>query len=87
MWLSADTIDKWDEDKLKEVVEKKHGDKSKPRTDIVSLGECSLVASSLVPRPHPAQARRRGLVSQVQIIGVAPELGVANEITEQRLLE
>ena len=68
-------------------MEKKHGDKSKPRTDIVSLGEHSLVASSLVPRPHPAQARRRGLVSQVQIIGVAPELGVANEITEQRLLE
>ena len=44
MWLSADTIDKWDEDKLKEVVEKKHGDKNKPRTDIVSLGEHSLAA-------------------------------------------
>ena len=24
-------------------------------------------------RPHPAQARRRGLVSQVQILGLAPE--------------
>ena len=28
---------------------------------------------SLVPRPHPAHARRRGLVSQVQILGPAPE--------------
>ena len=28
---------------------------------------------SLVPRPHPAHARRRGLVSQVQILGLAPE--------------
>ena len=27
--------------------------------------------SSLVPRPHPAHARRRGLVSQVQILGPA----------------
>ena len=26
---------------------------------------------SLVPRPHPAHARRRGLVSQVQILGPA----------------
>ena len=34
--MRADTIDKWDEDKLKEVVEKKHGDKVKPKTDIVS---------------------------------------------------
>lgn len=32
----VDTIDKWDEDKLKEVVEKKHGGKVKPKTDIVS---------------------------------------------------
>lgn len=31
-----DTMDNWDEDKLKEVVEKKHGDdKSRPTTDIV----------------------------------------------------
>ena len=28
---------------------------------------------SLVPRPHPAHVRRRGLVSQVQILGLAPE--------------
>lgn len=31
-----DTMDKWDEDKLKEVVEKKHGSGSRPTTDIVS---------------------------------------------------
>lgn len=32
-----DTMDKWDEDKLKEVVEKKHGGGgSRPTTDIVS---------------------------------------------------
>ena len=30
--------------------------------------------SSLLPRPHPAHARRRGLVSQVQILWLAPEL-------------
>ena len=29
---------------------------------------------SLVPRPHPAHARRRGLVSQVQILGPAEVL-------------
>ena len=29
---------------------------------------------SLVPRPHPAHTRRRGLVSQVQILGLAPEV-------------
>ena len=29
--------------------------------------------SSLVPRPHLAHARRRGLVSQVQILGLAPK--------------
>ena len=28
---------------------------------------------TLVPRPHPAHVRRRGLVSQVQILGLAPE--------------
>ena len=27
-----------------------------------------------MPRPHPAQVRRRGLVSQVQILGLAPEV-------------
>lgn len=34
----ADTMDKWDEDKLKEVVEKKHGGSggNRPTTDIVS---------------------------------------------------
>ena len=31
----TDTIDKWDEDKLKEVVQQKHGEKSRPKTDIV----------------------------------------------------
>lgn len=33
-----DTMDNWDEDKLKEVVEKKHGEgnKQRPSTDIVS---------------------------------------------------
>lgn len=31
-----DTMDKWDEDKLKEVVEKKHGGGNRPTTDIVS---------------------------------------------------
>jgi len=39
--LEEDTIDKWDEEKLKEVVEKKHGEKSKPKTDIVSQREDS----------------------------------------------
>ena len=29
--------------------------------------------TSLVPRPHPAHARRRGLVSQVGMLGLAPE--------------
>nr|XP_022910402.1 zinc finger CCCH domain-containing protein 15 homolog [Onthophagus taurus] len=33
-----DTMENWDEDKLKEVIEKKHGkDKKMPTTDIVSL--------------------------------------------------
>lgn len=34
-----DNMDNWDEDKLKEVVEKKHGegDKQRPTTDIVSF--------------------------------------------------
>ena len=32
----VDTIDKWDESKLAEVVQKKHGGKTKPKTDIVS---------------------------------------------------
>lgn len=33
----TDTMDKWDEDKLKEVVEKKHGGGNRPTTDIVSI--------------------------------------------------
>ncbi|CAI7994921.1 E3 ubiquitin-protein ligase TRIM71 [Geodia barretti] len=33
--LEEDTIDKWDEEKLKEVVQKKHGGKTKQKTDIV----------------------------------------------------
>jgi len=33
----TDTMDKWDEDKLKEVVEKKHGSGgNRPTTDIVN---------------------------------------------------
>lgn len=31
----TDTMDKWDEDKLKEVVEKKHGGGTRPTTDII----------------------------------------------------
>ncbi|XP_076633475.1 zinc finger CCCH domain-containing protein 15 homolog isoform X2 [Colletes latitarsis] len=31
----SDTMDKWDEDKLKEVVEKKHGGGNRPTTDII----------------------------------------------------
>lgn len=31
----TDTMDKWDEDKLKEVVEKKHGAGNRPTTDII----------------------------------------------------
>lgn len=35
---AADTMDTWDDDKLKEVVEKKHGGASnRPTTDIVSF--------------------------------------------------
>ena len=33
----------------------------------------TVLSSSLVPRPHPAHARRRGLVSQLQILGLALE--------------
>jgi len=35
---AQDTMDQWDEAKLQEVVEKKHGesDRKKPQTDIVS---------------------------------------------------
>ena len=37
------------------------------------LGGPNTLFISLVPRPHPAQGRRRSLVSQVQILGLAPE--------------
>ena len=37
-YVCADTMDKWDEEKLKEVVKKKHDEEGKPKTDIVSLG-------------------------------------------------
>jgi len=35
---SIDTMDKWDQQKLEEVIEKKHGlkEKSMPKTEIVS---------------------------------------------------
>ena len=35
---------------------------------------------SVLPRPHPAHTRRRGMVSQVQILGLAPEVwsGISN---------
>lgn len=33
--ILIDTIDTWDEDKLKEVVERKHGAKIMPKTEIV----------------------------------------------------
>lgn len=33
----TDTIDTWDEEKLKEVVHKKHGAKVMPKTEIVSI--------------------------------------------------
>lgn len=35
---AADTMDQWDDAKLQEVVEKKHGEaeRTKPKTDIVS---------------------------------------------------
>ena len=39
IWLfsSSDTMDKWDQSKLEEVIEKKHGEKEKsmPKTEIV----------------------------------------------------
>ena len=33
-----------------------------------------MLVASLVPRPHPTHTRRRGLVSQVPILGLAPEV-------------
>lgn len=35
-YFTADTIDTWDEEKLKEVVDRKHGAKVMPKTEIVS---------------------------------------------------
>ena len=37
-FLFSDTMDKWDQSKLEEVIEKKHGEKEKsmPKTEIVS---------------------------------------------------
>ena len=36
------------------------------------------IRNNLVPRPHPAHTRRRGLVSQVQILGLAEVLKPCN---------
>ena len=42
-YFTADTIDTWDEEKLKEVVDRKHGAKVMPKTEIVSnIQSCSL---------------------------------------------
>ena len=40
--------------------------------DVITLGSW-LWKFCLMPRPHPAHARRRGLVSKLQIRGLAPE--------------
>ena len=46
--------------------------------------EVSVSRISLVPRPYPAHVRRRGLVSQGQILGLASETcEAANQIAEQ----
>lgn len=39
-----ETMEDWDEDKLREVVEKKHGaaEKAMPKTDIVSCGNSAI---------------------------------------------
>jgi len=41
-YLFSDTMDKWDQNKLEEVIEKKHGEKEKsmPKTEIVSTIKC-----------------------------------------------
>ena len=38
----SDTMDTWDQSKLEEVIEKKHGEKEKsmPKTEIVSTTKC-----------------------------------------------
>lgn len=45
-----DTMDNWDEEKLKEVVEKKHGegDKQRPTTDIVSYLSYNFLLSNIL---------------------------------------
>lgn len=43
----GDTMENWDEAKLKEVIEKKHGDKKMPTTEIVSFLETYIVAIKL----------------------------------------
>ena len=52
MWY-VDTIDKWDETKLKEVVQQKHGGKVKPRTDIVSTVTQCTISLSYLSAPFP----------------------------------
>ena len=47
----TDTIDKWDEEKLKEVVKKKHDEESKPKTDIVGTSSHLPIITSL-HHPH-----------------------------------
>lgn len=43
----TDTMDTWDEDKLKEVVEKKHGAGNRPTTDIVSCISSSSIVKNI----------------------------------------
>ena len=52
--LFIETMEDWDEDKLEEVVNKKHGesDKAKPKTSIVSSSQN---ATSLKQRPLERQ--------------------------------
>ena len=40
-------------------------------TALTYIHRCTAI--SLMPRPHPAHVRRRDLVSQIQILGLAPE--------------
>jgi len=46
---------------------------SKVTIDVIGFLSGWLMQLSLVPRPNPAHTRRRGLVSQVQILGLAPK--------------
>ena len=68
----------------------------KPMTVVIGLGTRLHVvqdqkmasfatnSSSLVPKPHPAYTRRKGLVSQVQIFGLAPEAWSGQSIANHR---